>query len=101
VAFVPETQLLFVGAGARLLAYDLAGPRRLWEDVADVGFWHWSVHNDAVLMAAELELAAWDRGSTKLWSRFVEPPWSYSVEGARVQLDVMGALSAFGIVEGR
>jgi hypothetical protein len=26
-------------------------------------------------MAAELELAAWDVGGDKLWSRIVEPPW--------------------------
>src|SRR5687767_10714997 len=30
---VPETGILFIGAGQRLLAYDLAAPRRLWEDV--------------------------------------------------------------------
>ena len=36
VLVVPETDVLFVGAGERLLAYDLARPARLWEDVADV-----------------------------------------------------------------
>jgi hypothetical protein len=29
--------LLFIGAGRRLLAYDLKLPARLWEDAADMG----------------------------------------------------------------
>lgn len=36
---VPETGVLFVGAGERVLAYDLEVPRRLWSDSADTGFW--------------------------------------------------------------
>lgn len=96
VAFVPETGVLFAGAGTRLLAYGLRDrPRRLWEDAAELGFWHWSVHSSVVLMAAEVELAAWTRDGVKLWTRFVEPPWSYQVEGERVQLDVMGRKSEF------
>jgi len=101
VAFVPETAVLFAGAGTRLLAYALSGrPRRLWEDAADVGFWHWSVHRSAVLMAAELEFAAWTRGGEKLWTAFVEPPWSYRVIGERVQLDVMGKKTEFPVSAG-
>jgi hypothetical protein len=101
VAIVPETAVLFAGAGTRLLAYALAGrPRRLWEDAADVGFWHWSVHRSVVLMAAELELAAWTSGGEKLWSTFVEPPWSYQVAGERVQLDVMGKKTQFPVSSG-
>lgn len=61
IAFVPGTGVLFAGAGTRLLACALPGrPRRLREDTADTGFWHWPVHGPMVLMAAELELAAWD-----------------------------------------
>jgi hypothetical protein len=101
VAFVPETAVLFVGAGTRLLAYALRGrPRRLWEDAADMGFWHWSVHRPAVLMAAELELAAWTRDGRKLWTTFAEPPWSYRVAGESVQLDVMGKKTAFPVSTG-
>src|SRR5579871_3612908 len=37
VLLVPETQRLFVGAGRRLLGYDLARPSRLWEDEAEFG----------------------------------------------------------------
>jgi hypothetical protein len=102
VALVPSTQTVFVGAGTRLLAYRLGDPpTRLWEDYADVGFWRWSVHPDAILMAAELELAAWDITGKKLWTRFVEPPWSYTVVDGRVRLDVMGEVSEFNITAGR
>ncbi|HEY3907301.1 MAG TPA: hypothetical protein VGM14_25585 [Streptosporangiaceae bacterium] len=101
VAFVPETAVLFAGAGTRLLAYTLRDrPRRLWEDAADMGFWHWSVHPSAVLMAAELELAAWTKDGAKLWTMFVEPPWSYQVAGDQVELDVMGRKTQFPISSG-
>jgi hypothetical protein len=100
VLLVPETGLLFIGAGERLIAYDLNGPRRLWEDTADTGFWHWHQHGEIVLMSAELEFAAWDTHGTKLWSMFVEPPWSYEVQDDQVSLDVMGTLSSFPIKTG-
>jgi hypothetical protein len=91
---VPQRQV------ARLLAYVLPGPERVWEDATVPGFWHWSVHRSAVLMAAELELAAWARSGEKLWSTFVEPPWSYEVEGERVQLEVMGDKTYFPVRSG-
>lgn len=97
VLLVPETDRLFVGAGERLLAYDLGTSKRLWEDSADTGFWSWARHDDVVVMSAELEIAAWDLEGRKLWSRFVEPPWEYRVEDGRVHLDVMGTTSAFGL----
>jgi hypothetical protein len=90
---VPETRRLFLGAGRRLLGYDLSGPTRLWEDEADCGFWSWARHGRVVLMAAELELAAWDVDGRKLWSRFVEPPWSYAVAGETVAVEVMGTVT--------
>jgi len=93
---VPETRRLFLGAGTRLLAYDLTTPpRRLWAEVAEMGFWRWARHSDVVLMSAELELAAWDVEGRKLWTTFVEPPWEYAVRGGVVTLDVMGTKSAF------
>jgi len=98
VAFLPERHLLFIGAGTRLLAYDLKHRARLWEDAADMGFWSWSVYPNAVLMAAELELAAWDRTGRKLWSRFVEPPWSFRVVDDKVHLDVMGKHTEFSLL---
>jgi hypothetical protein len=97
---VPETHKLFVGAGTRILAYDLQRMRRLWEDTADTGFWGWKRHGDLVVMSAELELAAWTVEAGKLWSTFVEPPWEYDVRGTRLYLDVMGKKSEFDLVEG-
>lgn len=92
---IPETKLLFIGAGERLLAYDLVKPKRLWEDEADTGFWRWKRHDDMVVMSAELELAAWDLEGRKQWTTFVEPPWSYTVAGGEVSLEVMGRRSKF------
>lgn len=100
VALVPETDLLFVGAGTRLLAYDLSGPVRLWEDVADCGFWGWSRHGEYVVMSAELEIASWDLHGRKLWSAEVEPPWSYSVQNDVAHLDVMGKERSFKLATG-
>jgi hypothetical protein len=49
---------------------------------------------------AELDLAAWARSGGKLWTTFVEPPWSYQVVGEHVRLDVMGRKSAFPVGSG-
>ena len=98
---VSEAHRLFIGAGCRLLAYDLSRPARLWEDVADTGFWSWSRYDEVVLMAAELEIAAWDIRGSKLWSRFVEPPWEYRVDGRVVVLDVMGTISRLDLWGGQ
>lgn len=97
---IPETSRLFLGAGRRLLAYDLSIPSRLWEDEADTGFWSWSRYGQVVLMAAELELAAWDAWGQKLWSRFVEPPWSYRVHGPSIILDVMSTVTHLNLLSG-
>ncbi|HEY5450493.1 MAG TPA: hypothetical protein VIQ54_17185 [Polyangia bacterium] len=97
---VPETHLLLVGAGTRLLAYDLRSARRLWEDAADTGFWGWKRHDDVIVMSAELELAAWTLEGKKLWSTFVEPPWTYEVRANRIHLDVMGRKSVFDLRRG-
>jgi hypothetical protein len=97
---VPDNELLLLGAGTRLLAYDLRAPKRLWEDSAEVGFLGWKRHDDVVVMSAELELAAWNLYGKKLWSTFVEPPWNYEVEGANLVLDVMGKKSSFDVKAG-
>lgn len=96
----PETNTLFIGAGTRLLGYDLTKPCRLWEDVADTGFWGWARHGSVVLMSAELELAAWDLSGRKLWSRFVEPPWTYTVSDDAIRLGVMGEFSHLDLLTG-
>lgn len=101
VLIAPDRDRLFVGGGERLLAYDLREPRRLWEDSAEAGFWGWTRHGDIVLMAGELEFAAWTVDAEKLWSTFVEPPWSFDVNGDTVRLDVMGRLETFPLRAGR
>lgn len=94
---VPETKLLFIGAGERLLAYDLEIPKRIWNDSTYCGFFNWKQFNRIILMSAELELAAWEINGKKLWSTFVEPPWGYQVKDNKVVLDVMGKISTFNI----
>jgi hypothetical protein len=100
VLLIPETGVLFVGAGTRLLAYNLDGPERLWEDTAEVGFLGWAQHGDVVLMSAELELAAWDVHGRKPRTVFVEPPWGYRIEHEQVRLDEMGRASSFPVRDG-
>lgn len=101
VLIVSETGIAFVGAGTTLLAYQLgADPRRLWEDSAELGFWGWRLHGETVVMSAELELAAWDISGSKLWTRFVEPPWTYEIASGQVRLDIMGDVTLFGLREG-
>lgn len=97
---VASSAVLFVGAGTCLLAYDLQRPCRMWEDYTDVGFWSWRQHGDVVVMAAELELAAWDHRGAKLWSNSVEPPWDYTVLNGEIHLDVMGDRSKFPLSAG-
>jgi hypothetical protein len=100
VALIPETDTLFLGAGERVLIYDLANVRQLRVDTADTGFWAWQRHGDILLMSAELELAAWNVRGEKLWSTFVEPPWSFEVKDGQVSLDVMGRQSHFLLAKG-
>lgn len=100
VLLVPETETLFVGGGTLLFAVDLKRLRPLWEDTAELGFWSWRRHEETVLMSAESELAAWEIGGRKLWTTFVEPPWSYTVSDGTLVLDVMGEVSRFSLHAG-
>jgi hypothetical protein len=106
VLLVPETGVLLIGAGERVLAYDIRVPELLWEDRAEFGFWAFARHGDVILMLAELELAAWTTAGHKVWSVFVEPPWTYTVHEQTVTLDVMGRVRSLDLrtgtpVEGR
>jgi hypothetical protein len=102
VLLVPEVQQLFIGAGTRLLGYDGRSGRwrRSWVDEADFGFWNWRRHDDVVVMSAELEFASWSTDGRKLWTTFVEPPWSYRVTNDQVVLDVMGEIRTFDLRRG-
>ncbi|GLT12716.1 hypothetical protein ACFQFQ_07725 [Sulfitobacter porphyrae] len=97
---VPDTSLLFLGAGERLLCYDLDKKVRLWEDETDCGFWGWSQSGSYILMSAELEFGVWDKSGKKLWSTFVEPPWSFAIKEQTVELDVMGTTQKFQLSDG-
>jgi hypothetical protein len=102
ILLVPAQRQLFIGAGTRLLAYHARSGawQRSWIDDAELGFWRWRQHGDVVVMSAELELAVWTTDGTKLWTTFVEPPWSYQVEADQVVLDVMGAVRTFDLRRG-
>jgi hypothetical protein len=67
----------------------------MWTDEAELGFRQWRRHGDVVLMSAELEFAAWTTSGQKLWTTFVEPPWSYEVTSDQVRLDAMGTFTTF------
>ena|SRR5215472_16104264 len=41
VMLVPETDLLFIGAGDRIVSYSLDSPKKLWEEKITLGFWRW------------------------------------------------------------
>ncbi|QFS96372.1 hypothetical protein FIV06_03005 [Labrenzia sp. THAF191b] len=100
VLLIPDTSLAFVGAGERLLCYNIEEQRRLWEDETDYGFFAWYQSGPYVLMSAELEFGVWDQFGKKLWSTFVEPPWDFKVRGQFVELTVMGDCSIYRLSDG-
>ena len=102
VALVPETWHLFVGAGTRLLGYDLSNPvpRRVLDDIAGGGFLRWRIDGGVVTMAAERQLAAWDIKAKPLWAIEVDPPWDYRVEAGRIHLDAGSESRSFWLAEG-
>ena len=102
VALVPETWHLFVGAGTRLLAYDLSNPvpRRVLDTLAGGGFLRWRVDGGVVTMAAERQLAAWDNRAKALWTVEVDPPGTYRVEAGRVHLEAGSETRTFWLAEG-
>jgi hypothetical protein len=98
---VPETSVVFVGAGSRLLAYRMTPePHRLWEDETFMGFWSWEAHEGTILMSAEMELAAWNSHGEKLWTTPVDPPWHYTLEPGRMTLNVTGDERSFPLPGG-
>lgn len=99
-AFIEETGVLFISAGAWAAAYDVELPAKLWEEQVELGAWSWSRHKGVVLLSSELSLTAWDIAGRKLWSRFVEPPWTFSVSGDEVHLEVMGERTSFPLHSG-
>lgn len=88
VLFVPETDLLFLGAGERLLAYSLAEPARLWECGLTGGFWQWERSQECIIMSSENKLEIWDIHGQKRWDFSVEPPWQYTLDGDTIQVSM-------------
>ncbi|MBI5930969.1 MAG: hypothetical protein HY862_16795 [Chloroflexi bacterium] len=100
ILYVPETDLLFIGAGKRISSFHLNPYTKLWLDTADMGFLSWARYGEFVVMSAELELVAWRINGEKLWTTFVEPPWDYTVLDRQINLDVMGNKTTFSLEEG-
>lgn len=97
---VPETSTLFIGAGERLLGYNIHKRERIFEDRTDYGFLRWTRHEDYVLMSAELEFGVWSKTGEKLWSVCVEPPWNFTVSDKTVELDIMGEVKKLRLETG-
>jgi len=101
VLVVPETSLVFIGAGERILCYDIQKRERIWQDHTQLGFWGWSQLGEYVLMSAELEFGVWTQNGEKLWTTFVEPPWDFKVLGQTVELNIMGAPRHLNLADGK
>lgn len=100
VLVVPETSLTLIAAGHRLLAYDLRGPAKLWENHVEFGFLGFGRHDDTIVMSGELTLTAYDLQGQERWSMFVEPPWDYAVQDGQITVDVMGRVQSFSLSSG-
>lgn len=102
ILFLPETHMLFIGAGELLLSYevDINHPKKITEEGIGGGFWGWRLSGDHVIMSSELELAVWDKQGNRLWNYFVEPPWTYAIKENVVFLDVMGKEISFLLSSG-
>jgi hypothetical protein len=100
VVLIPETDVLFIGAGETLLAYRLDEPSKLWHDTNDAGFHSWARYDDVIVMSAELEVAAWNIRGEKLWSMYVEPPYGYTVKNGIVHMDRMEGKLEFPLEAG-
>lgn len=98
---IPEEDILFFGAGDVVQVWNLAPYQKIDEYVPDCGFWSWSRSGDVVLMSGELELAGWDIKGKKLWSRYVEPPWYFTVHNDIVTTNVMDHEESFNIYTGK
>lgn len=94
---IPESDLLFIGAGQRILLYDLKQVKKVDEDFYNEGFLGWIRYRDYVIMLAELDVTCWKLSGEKMWSRFVEPPYNVQFEDNKIILDIMGKKIKFDI----
>jgi len=98
---IPEKALLFIGAGEKILCYDVAASKRLWIDATPRGFWRWLHVGEYVVMSAELEFAVWNSSGEKLWSTFVKPPWTFTIMGDVVEFDIIGGKQNRMLADGK
>jgi len=96
----PTNELVFLGLGEEAFSFSLDPVGLIAREEVQCGFWGWSRHGDTVVMSAELEIAGWSPAGNKIWSRFVEPPWSYQVLGEIIELDVMGTKKSLYLATG-
>jgi hypothetical protein len=90
---VPETDTLFIGAGTLIKTYNLLTGQKIFEKEFACGFWNWRRHGEQIIMSEELEYGVFTLDGNEIWTTFVEPPWSYEIEGDHVKLDVMDKIS--------
>ena len=100
VLLVPETNTLFVGANPTIAVYDVATARRLVRD-NDTWFYDWARHGDIVLMSSEMELAGYSLDGDRLWTEYIDPPWSTRVVNDVVEIEGDGAKSRLSLQTGR
>ncbi len=97
---IPETEILLIGAGERLLAYELSELKKLWQEEVYLGFWGWERYEDVVFMLSELEFTAYDINANKLWSCSVEPPWTYKIREETVHVNMDERKLSFNLKQG-
>jgi len=92
--FVPETGILFAGAGTTAVAIDVNKGRRIWTDGKSDLIWCWLRAGDVMVLVDELELTAYDLHASKLWRTYIEPPHDVRVVGdeLHVSADRLGAI---------
>jgi hypothetical protein len=98
---VPEKAHLFIGAGEKIVCYDVAASKRLWIETTPHGFWRWVQIDDYIIMSAEIEFAVWNTVGEKLWSTFVEPPWTFTASKWVIKFDIMGKKQYRKLADGK
>ncbi len=90
---VPETDILFIGAGTNVRIYDLKHQLKLFVKELHCGFLGWKRYDDFIIMQEELEFGIYSLTGQEIWSTEVEPPWTFSIEIDTVKLNVMNEIS--------
>lgn len=100
ILLIPETELLFIGAGKILKIYDLKNHVMIFQKELSFGFLGWERSGDYVMMLEETELGVYNLNGKELWFAYVEPPWTFEVENDTIILNVMDELSRRDINNG-